>query len=117
MARKKARAKAAKPRKRKTAPKPRWGPGYVFVYPAEKGHLQFSPGDIVEVKEEEFAAWQATLEKGHARKVESLKAGMELAASIVEGTFILSPQVSQTPHSIQHGSVGEGKPVEGDLSL
>ena len=86
-------------------------PGMIFVaiYPTDHEALKVQPGDIIEVMEEDFMLWSRDLERSQARMVMSQEEALALSASILDGTFVLSPEVSQTPHSMAHGGFGTPK--------
>jgi len=82
---------------------------FVAIYPTEHEGRKVQPGEIVHVGEEEFAGWSRDLERSQARMVMTLEDAEALSASILDGSFVLSPEVSQTPHSMAHGGFGTPK--------
>ena len=86
-------------------------PGMIFVavYPMEHDGRMYMPGRICMVPEEEFNLWNRDLERSQARMVMSLEDALRLSASILDGSFVLSPEVSQVQHSMAHGGFGRAK--------
>jgi len=82
---------------------------FVAIYPTEHEGRKIEPADIIHVAEEEFAGWSRDLERSQARMVMTLEDAEALSASILDGSFVLSPEVSQTPHSMAHGGFGTPK--------
>jgi len=82
---------------------------FVAVYPTEHEGRKIEPADIIHVAEEEFAGWSRDLERSQARMVMSLEDALRLSASILDGSFVLSPEVSQVQHSMAHGGFGRAK--------
>lgn len=91
---------------------------FVTVYAiSHHDRKRLEPGDIFEIAEAELAEWAREIEAFRPRQVESREEAEQVRASILDGSFVLSPEVSQKRHSMQHGGIGKGREIKGDEGL
>jgi len=93
---------------------------FVAVYPiAHHDRQKLEPGDIFEISESELPEWNREIEAFRPRQVESMEEAEALSASILDGSFVLSPKVSQKQQTIRHGGQGHAKKsaITSDMSL
>jgi len=91
---------------------------FVAVYPiAHQDRKKLEPGDIFEISEAELPEWAREIESFRPRLCSSMDEAEALSASILDGSFVLSPEVS---HPIMHGGFfggGKDRAIKGDMSL
>jgi hypothetical protein len=91
---------------------------FVTVYPITHDEKRLEPGDVFEISEAELPEWAREIEAFQPRRVESREEAKALSASILDGSFVLSPEVSQKAHPIRHGGIGTArKEIEGNEGL